>query len=239
MSAAGSQRHCRVCGDPDHRTRECPTIQSDEDIPDHVARALSMDAESEMSGFRKGQRGSDVSMLEALQNTQTPKRAPRSRKKMESPNSAWEEVTPYQAQVMSHRIDTPPATASAIDLTEAEMKRIVKSREKRNVTRQKKEETMALSGLKADYPSLSHAYSLEVPFNIVECLRSRMITFMWKKLFWQARVKQAVEMSMPGARWKKNRRWLAGLLGKEIGSLYGHYGAMRQRLSSPVGVDLM
>eukprot|EP00435_Cladocopium_sp_Y103_P050362 s914_g15.t1 len=239
MSAASSlatRRHCKICGDPDHRSRECPIIDSEEDQPEHVRQALSMDAESEASRFRKGQRERDALMLEP-QRAQTPKRAPRARAKVGSPSEAWETISTPPAEIPAHhRLDTPPPV---VDLTEKEMQMIAKSRARRNATKLKKEEGLALTGIKADYPSLSHAYSLEVPFNMVECLRSRMMVFMWKKMFWELRVKQAVEGSVPGARWKKNRRWLAGLLAKEVGSLYGHYGAMRQRLTSPVGIDLM
>ena len=56
---------------------------------------------------------------------------------------------------------------------------------------------------------------------------------------WQARVKAALAAVYPSARWKKNQRWLAMLLGKEVASLWGHLGAMGQRLHAPVGVAFM
>ena len=116
---------------------------------------------------------------------------------------------------------------------------IAKSRAKKSHAAAKRTEQAALTGQKADYPSLSHAWSAEVPFNMVASMRSRMVTFMWKKLTWQLRVKQALAETYPQARWKKNHRWLAMLLGKEVASLWGHLGAMRQQLRAPVGIALM
>ena len=93
-----------------------------------------------------------------------------------------------------------------------------------------------MTGQLADYPTLSHSYSEEVAINMVWCFRSKMITYLWKKMFWQLRVKR---ISMPGARWKKNHRWLAMLLGKEVAFWWGHLGALRQRMHAPVALPLM
>ena len=128
---------------------------------------------------------------------------------------------------------------SAYALTLTEQKMIAKSRERKSHAAAKRVEQAALTGQRAEYPSLSHTWSNEVSFNLVESVRSRMVTFMWKKLTWQLRVKKALADTYPQARWKKNQRWLAMLLGKEVAALWGHLGAMRQRLHAPIGVALM
>ena len=68
-------------------------------------------------------------------------------------------------------------------------------------------------------------WSQEVALNMVFAMGSRMRTFLWKKLLWQLRVKSAVDR-IQGARWKRNPRWLAMLLSKEVGAIWGHYGAL-------------
>ena len=56
--------------------------------------------------------------------------------------------------------------------------------------------------------------------------RSRMVTFGWKRFRWQLRIKAAIEKE-GNRRWKRNPRWLAKLLAREVGALWGHMGAMR------------
>jgi len=58
-------------------------------------------------------------------------------------------------------------------------------------------------------------------------------TYLWKKLVWQLKVKEAVRAEFKGrATWKRNTKWLNYLLSYEIASPWGHFGAMRQRLRS-------
>eukprot|EP00435_Cladocopium_sp_Y103_P040707 s129_g11.t1 len=251
MSAAGSQpsRHCRVCGDPGHRSRDCPYINSEEEedqIATPVREALEMDAASEISHYRKGRlahpgAGDAVTTMEGTPVQGRRRRVPR--------EASWEEVaTPTsifhqtpKAKAMMGRAqhynldeeDTP------IQLTEKEMKALVRSREKASRAAAKKTEVAALTGIRAEYPSLSNCWSGEVAINMVESFRSRMMTYLWKKLVWQLRVKAAVTMSYPGAHWKKNPRWLAMLIGKEVAAQWGHLGALRQRLHSPASLALM
>lgn len=123
-------------------------------------------------------------------------------------------------------------------LSEGEQKVIQKRRARQAASRAKASETKALTGLRADYPSLSHTFSNEVALNMVFVMAQRMRTFLWKKLLWQLRVKKAVEM-MPQARWKRNPRWLAMLLSKEVGWVYGHYGALKQKLHARDILHLM
>lgn len=84
-------------------------------------------------------------------------------------------------------------------------------------------------------PVAQSPWSAEVPFNVVGSVKARMIAFMWKKVVWQLRMKNAVETTFPGARWKKNKKWLGMLFGKEVAAMWGHFGAMRQRLHAPIG----
>ena len=131
------------------------------------------------------------------------------------------------------------AHISIQELTPQEMARIAKSRAKAQNARAKREEIKALTGIRADYPTLSHSYSEELAFNMIWCVRSKMMSFLWKKLLRQLRVKDAVERTMPGARWKRNHRWLAMLLGKEVAFWWGHFGSLRQRMHAPVALPLM
>lgn len=230
MASLAPSKHCRVCGDTEHKTKDCPTIQSDEELDPLQLGAMEMDGISEASFYRKG----GVSAMGAA----TPKRAPRTSPK-QSPgkaSSAWMEVPDVKQE---HKPEHYFMDQEDFQLTPKEIEAIKKQREKASRSAAKRIETKALTGIQADYPSLSHQWSYEVPFNLIGSVRSRMVTFMWKKLVWQMRMKIAVEKSMPGARWKKNKRWLAMLFGKEIAGLWGHLGAARQRMYAPVAVDLM
>ncbi|CAE7942499.1 unnamed protein product [Symbiodinium sp. KB8] len=87
----------------------------------------------------------------------------------------------------------------------------------------------ALTGVHADYPSLSQ--SNEVALNLVASTASRMRTYLWKKLAWHIRIKNAVEAD-GDRRWKRNPRWLSMLLGKEVACLFGHFESMRQKMQA-------
>ena len=98
MSAAASGRaaaHCRVCGDQDHRSRDCPCIQSDEEgLGPLQQAALEMDGVSETSLMRKGYKPTkDDEEMRSMQSVQpldmaTPKR----RSRRATPGSPWEKV---------------------------------------------------------------------------------------------------------------------------------------------------
>ncbi|CAE7331761.1 unnamed protein product [Symbiodinium microadriaticum] len=115
---------------------------------------------------------------------------------------------------------------------------LAKRRTRQATAKAKAIQRKALTGIQADYPSLSHAWSYEVAMNLVASTASRMRVYLWKKIVWQARVKAAVEAE-GSRRWKRNPRWLAMLLGKEVASLFGHFGAMRQRMQAPDAWSLM
>eukprot|EP00434_Breviolum_minutum_P038103 symbB.v1.2.033789.t1/scaffold4247.1/size72962/1 len=123
-------------------------------------------------------------------------------------------------------------------VTLEEARSLVKTRAKKAASSNKKIQNAALTGWAADYPSLSHFWSNEVAFNMVHSMKSRMVTFLWKKLCWQLKVKEAVRQeSQSRAKWRKNPRWLSEMLGREVAALYGHYGAMRQRLRAPDAIN--
>jgi hypothetical protein len=128
-------------------------------------------------------------------------------------------------------------------LTAEELNMIHKKRERAAKALSKKKTMLALTGQAADYPSLSQVWSMEVAYNMVHSMASRMRTFLWKKLLWQLRVKKAVEDTLGSktqvVRWKRNHRWLAMLLAKEVGTLWGHYGAMRQKMNDPQVFPMM
>ena len=109
-------------------------------------------------------------------------------------------------------------------LTAEEMEMVAKRRAKQAAAKTKAAQHRALTGEKADYPSLSQVWSWDVALNIAASTRSRMVTFGWKRFLWQLRVKRAVETE-GGKRWKRNPRWLSHLLAREVGALWGHMGA--------------
>ena len=80
--------------------------------------------------------------------------------------------------------------------------------------------------------------SYELGLNIAASTHSRMRTWCWKKFVWMVRVKLAVEKE-GDRRWRRNPRWLAQLLGKEVAALWGHFGSMRQRMHSSDMAKLM
>ena len=109
---------------------------------------------------------------------------------------------------------------------------ISKRRKKQRASKAKAQEVKALTGQRADYPSLSNLWSYELGLNIAASTTSRMRTWCWKKFVWMARIKKAVEKE-GDRRWKRNPRWLSMLLGKEVAFLFGHFGSMRQKLQAP------
>ena len=123
-----------------------------------------------------------------------------------------------------------PAILESLGLTPDEIKLLTKRRERQAASKEKAKETRVLTGIRADYPTLSDAWSYELAFNTTASIASRMRTFLWKKLLWQLRVKAAIEKEAT-KKWKRNPRWLALLYAKEISFLFGHFGAMRQKMN--------
>jgi hypothetical protein len=94
-----------------------------------------------------------------------------------------------------------------------------------------------LTGVNADFPSLGEAWSHDPVFNILGSTRSRLMALKWKLLVWMLRVRAAVLIEFPRARWKRNPRWLAMMAGTAMGSLWGHLGSLRQQLQKPTGAE--
>ncbi|CAE7534115.1 unnamed protein product, partial [Symbiodinium microadriaticum] len=139
------------------------------------------------------------------------------------------------SEVLPEKPENPavnPVAVGSSDLTAEEIALLTKRRQKAALAKSKAQQHRALTEEKADYPSLSHVWSAEVGLNLAAATRSRMVTFGWKRMLWQLRVKQAIEQEGT-KRWKRNPRWLAKLFGKEVAALWGHFGAMRQKINNP------
>lgn len=206
-SSPMSVQPCRLCGEPGHRAMQCPYLVSDDEmiVPDDVNSLHSQQShamgsegrhrpppqwtESEMAAFQRRV----IAEAKAEAKAKYPPRKP--------PQAAdgWERLMMGQPQVFSMA-----AGDEEFQLTEAEIQMLKKKRERKSAAQAKAKEKKALTGQLADYPSLSHCWSSEVALNIAACARSRMVTFLWKKLLWQLRVKMAVEVTYPRASWRRN-----------------------------------
>ena len=183
----------------------------------HMLEHLESETEEEMKV--------DQGYLEQNRKKVTTRRSSRAAQPPPSPSMSTEQLSTSEWELMQ-------------GLSKDEIALINKRRAKAAITRSKQQASRALTGEQANFPSLSHMWSQEVAMNMVFAMASRMRTFLWKKLLWQLRVKSAVDR-MQGARWKRNPRWLAMLLSKEVGAIWGHYGALRQKLNNPDILYLM
>ncbi|CAL1158242.1 unnamed protein product, partial [Cladocopium goreaui] len=84
-------------------------------------------------------------------------------------------------------------------LTMQELQMVYKHREKEEEEKAKKKmATAALTGWESRYPSLSNVWSDDLACNILKCFQSRMRTYLWKKVVWQLRVKEAIRVESKG-----------------------------------------
>lgn len=90
----------------------------------------------------------------------------------------------------------------------------------------------ALTGSEAPFPTLSREFSMDITFNILGSLKSKMVTFKWKLLLLLMRTKRAVEMDRT-LKWKRNPRWIMALHGRQLAALWGHLGSARQLCFNP------
>ncbi|CAL1141583.1 unnamed protein product [Cladocopium goreaui] len=98
----------------------------------------------------------------------------------------------------------------------------------------KENKRAALTGREADFPTLSNRYSYDLTFNILGSLTEQTLTFKWKMMLLQLRVKKAVEADKAARRkWKKNPRWVLHMHGRFLASLWGHIGSARQLCFNP------
>jgi hypothetical protein len=121
----------------------------------------------------------------------------------------------------------PTATSSmgANDITAEEIALLEKRRARQLLSASKKVENKALTGVNADFPSLGAGWSHDPVFNILGSTRSRMIALKWKLWVWMLRVRAAVLIEFPRARWKRNPRWLYSHDGRHShGQLLGSPG---------------
>ena len=62
----------------------------------------------------------------------------------------------------------------------------------------------------------------------------------WKTFVWMIRVRAAVRSEFgEHTKWRRNPRWLMGLFGRQLASLWGHVGAARQLTNDPKHFHLM
>ena len=121
----------------------------------------------------------------------------------------------------------PPSTRSAARHAEDVPSRPASTK----VTREKR-----LTGLEADFASLSLNRSSDVVENVKLTLMAHLTTFQWKKFVWMLRMRAAMEEEQ--MRWRRNPRWLARMFGKELAWLWGHIGGARQQINMPKNLPL-
>ncbi|CAE7238450.1 TY4B-J, partial [Symbiodinium sp. CCMP2456] len=200
MSASAAPR-CKLCQSTEHKTRDCPTIEEVDSNDEKNAQEMDHDGDDRLRRAAPPRPESKMTVKGRRATTATSSPAPSS----------------------EGYILVEEATQG---LTSEEIHMLNKRRAKQAASKARAVQKKALTGVHAEYPSLSHAWSNEVALNLVASTASRMRTYLWKKLVWQARVKAAVEAE-GNRRWKRNPRWLSMLLGKEVAFLFGHFGAMR------------
>ena len=95
----------------------------------------------------------------------------------------------------------------------------------------------ALTGDLADFPTLGLTLSADPAMNMGYVLMSRILVHKWKVFLMGLRVQEAFAHSQSLA-WRRNPRWLAGLLGTETASIWGHLGSATRSLRGKDGPPL-
>ena len=167
MSASATPR-CKLCQSSEHKTRDCPTIEEVESNDEEQIKEMEHDGETR------------------------PRRAapPRPEPKMAVKGRR---ATPTTASPAPSSEGYILVEETMQGLTTDEITMLNKRRAKQAASKARAVQKKALTGVHADYPSLSHAWSNEVALNLVASTASRMRTYLWKKLVWQIRIKRAVE----------------------------------------------
>lgn len=248
---------CRLCGGVGHRTSQCPEMSDPEEgssflevnpLTEENLRQKMQEEEIHLSEVRERGRKDPPRAMDVEAAPQTVENQGKGRGKGPQ-HRAKAAMTPLPKATSppqpSRRTmargsmddymleDEKIAVTEIKDLTFEELQMVHKRRQKAEVAAQKKVETAALTGWGAKYPSLSNVWSDDLAFNILASMRSRMRTYLWKKLVWQLRIREAVHQESRGrAQWKRNTKWLNYLLSYEVAAMWGHFGAMRQRLRS-------
>ena len=163
MSAAASGRAAaHVCGDQDHRSRDCPCIQSDEEgLGPLQQAALEMDGVSEASLMRKGYKATkddeemrSMTVGAALghgnsEETQPASHAGQPVGEGGNPYVDWDYIRASARATADLRHGEGDNMMA--QLTDAERKMIVKAREKQGRAAAKRIEQKAITGQRADY----------------------------------------------------------------------------------------
>lgn len=160
---------CRVCGDPGHRSCQCPNIQSEEEDLAHLQSVLAMETTSHHSWEEPTPSNASMKSFLPVERS-SPKKSPKAKAKTAAAGVGG------GSKPEQYRLDQGEEEINIQDLTPQEMARIAKSRAKAQQARVKREETRALTGVRADYPTLSRSYSEEIAFNMIWCLRSKMMS---------------------------------------------------------------
>ena len=126
-----------------------------------------------------------------------------------------------RAQAASKSLASSSTSPSPMGLTTEELMLIAKRREKQEAAGTKKAGHASLTGDLAPFPSLGTRWSQDLPLNIAGSVKHRMMVRKWKELLWMTRIKQAVTLELPKARWKRNPRWLAMMLTSALGASRG------------------
>ena len=93
-----------------------------------------------------------------------------------------------------------------------------------------------LTGLNADFATLSLNRSSDVVENTKLTLMAHLTTFQWKKFTWMLRAREAFYLER--MRWKRNPKWLANMYGKELAWIWGHIGNARRAITQPKNIPL-
>ena len=144
MAASGVPL-CKLCNSPDHKTRQCPTIieDSDEDFKKVDTEMPDSSTEGDLRRRTAGPRPQTA----PIKGRRTPQ-------------------TPSTASTLA----ATPLGATGLTMDEVELLR--KRRERQAVAKAKAVQSRALTGVNADYPSLSHAWSYELAYNVTAALAS-------------------------------------------------------------------
>ena len=98
----------------------------------------------------------------------------------------------------------------------------------------KETRTKKLTGLEADFATMSVNRSDDLVENVKLTLAAKLTTFQWKKFVWLLRARAAFGPTQ----WKRNPRWLALMFGTELGWLWGHLGGARRAMHKPEVIQL-
>ncbi len=95
----------------------------------------------------------------------------------------------------------------------------------------KRKEQKALTGCRSDFGCLAMGWSEDPTLNVRAALASRLMAYKWRMFVKMALIRQA--HLLESVKHKRNPRWLARSLGKEMAWVWGHAGSAVQYLRQP------